>query len=140
MKNNVYFDFIKSLVHTNQTKHDSFFSNETINKTKDYLHTNYDVIKRQISLEERRLITSEGFDLLLFWVNSGEITIDFFERFTTILVSFNKRIKQQIDVDSLPGMIEMMSLVEYKDHGIYTTIEIYINSPELLKRQFNTVH
>ena len=140
MKNDLYFDFFKSLIHSHQIKYDEFFSNEIIDKTKDYLETDYCVFYRQLSKEEQRLITTEAFQLLLFWVKTDEISIDFFERFLTILVSFDSRISFAIDVDTLPTIIEMISLVDYKDHVIYTTLEIYVNSPEILTKRFNIIH
>ena len=140
MKKELLVDFYKSMLHSEQIQSDDFFSNEIVHKAKNLSRDDYDVFCRQRSLDEAGVITSEAFNLLLFWIKTGEITIDFFERFMTILTSFSEYIFMAVDEESLPGMVEMMSLVDFKDYVIYTTIEIFIDSPDLLRRQFDLIH
>ena len=140
MKREKHFNFFKSLMQSHQIQSDKFFSNDTINRVVPFSQDIDGIYLRIMSHEESRVITPEAFRLMLFWVNSDEISIDFFERFLSILVSFTEQIYYPIDEEALPPMIEMMSLVDFKDHVIYTTIEIYIESPDLLRKQFNIVH
>jgi hypothetical protein len=93
-----------------------------------------------VTHDELRVITVEAFNLLIFWVNEGEIAIDFFERFMAILVQFKDKISCPLEPNALPGMIEMMSVVNFKDHAIYTTLEIYAQSPDFLRNQFSAIH
>jgi len=140
MKHDLNSDFFRSLIYSHMIKHDNFFSDEIIDKTKDYMNTDYASLKRSLSTEEKELITEEAFQLLLYWVNTDEISIDFFERFLTILTTFDRKITLPVDVSILSPMIEMMSLIGYKDHAIYTAIDIYVNTPELLTKRFNIIH
>ena len=140
MKKDLYTEFFKSYFDSQRVKNDNFFPNETINRVNDnlfYENTNYN---RQITSDEERVITAEAFELFLYWVRNGEIEIEFFERFLTILVMFSEQIYIPIDQYVLPAMVEMISLIEFKDHIIYKTIEIYIESPELLRYNFNVIH
>jgi len=125
---------------TPQKRSDSFFPNEIIEKVQRNTSLNFNTYFRQPTEHELFLLTEEAFELLLFWVNKGDVTIDFFERFMAILLSFEDRIDEPIDDTHLPSMLEMISLVDYVDQVIYTTIELYIISPSLLKRPFEVVH
>jgi len=135
-----YLSFYKSIAHFDGIETDDFFSNDIVKKAKNFFTKDYEFFKRQISNEEKQVIRQDAFDLMLFWVNDEELSIDFFERFLAILVSFSNEITNPIDKDSLSGMIEMISIIDFKDHAIYTTIEIFINHPFLMKGHINVVH
>ena len=140
MKKDDFFDFYKNLAHLTKVDSDGFFSNETVKKAKNLLQRDYEVFYRQISKEEELVITQDAFHLMLFWVKNNEISIDFFERFLSILVSFSQKIIIPIDENTLPAMIEIMGLVDYKDYAIYTTIKLYVQSPDLMRKQFQVIH
>jgi len=140
MQKEMLIDLVKKMMHSEKVRPDDFFPNEMICEVEYFSQANYDVFYRQISNEETKVITEGAFHMLLFWLKNGEITIDIFERFLAILVFFSAQIFTPVDEESLPAMLEMMSLVDYKDHAICKTIQMYINSPDLLRKQMNLVH
>jgi len=116
------------------------FPNEIIQKVSGNLNIDYNTIYRQLSPEEQRLITPEAYQLLLFWVKKGDVTPDFFERFLAILVTFAGRIDEPIDEYHMPSMMEIISLAEYSNQVIYTTIELFSISPNILRKPFEIIH
>jgi len=139
VKTSPLWDLVKSMVHTQKIKHDDFFPNEVIQQANDFLQNDYQHYHRTASPEEDLVITPEAFFLLHFWLNSGEISLDFFERFLSILVSLSDKIKIPIDEESLPSLVEMISLVQYKDHAIYTALELYIEAPFSLRKPYEVI-
>jgi hypothetical protein len=138
MKKDIYMDFYTNMLRGRSVQSDDFFSNETIALANAQSNL-YDGHRMQ-SREEERVITDEAFHLLLFWVRSGELDPEVFERVMSILVTYSHKIKRPIDQYSIPGMIELMSLIDFKDHVIYSTIELYISAPDLLKNRFQQEH
>jgi hypothetical protein len=138
-RDEVFLEIFKSIYHTQQVKNDDFFPNEIIDKVSSRFFVDYSIYNRIPSMEEEAVITPDAFNLLLFWVKNGDITLDFFERFLTILVSHIEKIFDPVDEDSLTSMVEMIALVDYPDHAIYTAIEIFIDAPETLNRVTNLV-
>ena len=140
MKKEIYIDFYKNFMESLKVQSDNFFPNETIEMVQPLSNSDRNTYLRLQSEDECRVITREAFALLLFWVQNNEIEIEFFERFLSIAILFKEKIFLPISEDILPSMIEMMSVVGFKDHAIYTTIEIYIETPELLVKRFTTIH
>ena len=134
----VFWELFKNIVQNENVKNDDFFPNEIIQRVKSPL--SYNKYFRYPSTEELQVLTSEAFFLLLFWVKSGDITLDFFERFLSILITYQPKIKQPISDEAITSMVEMISLVEFKEHVIYTTIELYLESPSSLKCNDLSVH
>jgi len=136
----VIMDFCDTMKDTPQQKSNDFFPKEIIQKVSGNLDIDYRTVFRQPSEEESELITDEAFQLLLFWVKKGDITPDFFERFLAILVSFADRIEEPIDENHLPSMIEIISLAQYTNQVIHTTIELFTLSPYILKKPYEIIH
>ncbi|MCL1826453.1 MAG: hypothetical protein FWG20_00225 [Candidatus Cloacimonetes bacterium] len=135
MKKEISIDLTKNFLEIQRILSDDFFSDRTIQMITPTPQNDCSNYLRQQSFEEREVICRQSFDLLLFWVRSGEVEIDFFERFMSIAVMFRGRIEVPIDDLILPQLIEMMSVGEYKDHAIYTTLEIYSKNPDLLSKK-----
>ena len=140
MKTELYNDFFRNLVLSQAIRNDDFFPNELIKRVNNQTETDYQSYQRQLSSDEESVITQEGFNILLFWVNTGEIDYIVFERFMSILITYKGRLRRPIDEFALPGMIELMGLIEFKDHVIYSTIDLYMNSPDLLRNRFQAIH
>ena len=135
---NVFWDLFKSMVHTYNIKNDDFFPNELIDQVQN--SNDYSVYSRQQSKEELSVLTPKAFDLLLFWVQNKEIEISFFERFMTILISYIGKIREPISEDYIVSIIEMISIVDFQDHIIFTTIDLYLEAPDVLFRQQEIIH
>ena len=140
MKKDLHIEFYRNYIQNRKVNDDNFFANETIEKVQGYLYINCEDYHRFIGKEEAEVISLEAFELLLFWVQAGELEIEYFERFLSILVTFSERVVQPIDKDIAIAMIEMMKLVDFKEHVIYTTIELYLEAPDLLRYRFDAVH
>jgi hypothetical protein len=138
-KSTPLWDLVKSMIHTQKIQQDDFFSNEVVGKANDCHDIDYQSYIRLSSIEEKQTITPEAFSLMLFWLKNEEISLDFFERFMTILVSFADKMKVPIDEESLPCLVEMIGLVQYKDHAIYTALELYVESPFSLRKPYEVV-
>ena len=140
MKKEAYLDFFKNFLHTQIIENDDFFSNNTIAVANISNHCDYSYYYRFMSYEEEYVITKNAFDLFLYWIQIGDVEKEVFERFMSILITFRDRILIPIDECILPAMIEIMKVLDFKEHVIYSTIELYIKSPNLLRKQFNQVH
>lgn len=127
---NTVFGSFNTMINSYNVKNDNFFPNEIIEKVQE--QGDYSVSKRVASVDELSVITQTAFDLLIFWVKSGEITVDFFERFLTILLSYHSKIKDPITEEHIVTIIEMISIVEFHDHVIYTTLNLYTEVPQVL--------
>jgi hypothetical protein len=89
----------------------------------DYLSGN-----RIMSSEEEKVLEIEAFELLLFWVCNNEISIDFFEKFLTILVCYENVINIPFNKEDIVSLVEMVSMVECEDYAVLPALEIYLNS------------
>ena len=140
MKRDMFIELYKNFLQNINTNDDDFFSNEAIKKANDLVFLKNSRYKRVISKEEVMVITTDAFDLLLFWVQCGELDIEHFEKFISILVTFSRRIVVPLDKEIATAMIEMMKLIDFKEHVVQTTIELYIDSPDLLRYGFSAEH
>jgi len=140
MKKEIYIDLARSFFDSLMVQDDNFFPNEIVEKVNENMPYNSINSHRILSPEEKKVITPEAFQLLLFWVHTREIKVDFLEKFMFILVSLIDKINLPLDASTLPSLLEVISVVDYKEHAIYTALEIYIDSPDLLKNKFNRIH
>jgi hypothetical protein len=119
---------------------DEYFSNEAFKKINGLNILRKCKYNRVMSEEEKRVISYEAFNLLLFWVQCDVLVIEQFEIFMSILITFSERIISPIDIEITAAMIEVMKLIDFKKHVIQTTVELYIESPDLLRYSFKAVH
>jgi hypothetical protein len=139
-KDDVFHGLFKHMLQMQNVKDDDFFPNEIIERVADDFQIDYTVFHRQPSPEELDVITPKAFELLLFWVKSGEISLDFFEKFLAILVSYQDKLLTIVDDECIVSMVELIALVDYCDHIIYTTIELFIESPQVLMKSYESIH
>ena len=130
-------DVFDSMMHTLNIKHDNFFPNEIIEKVNT--KSNYSITHRVASKDELQVITQNAFDLLLFWIKDEQITVEFFERFMTILTSYQGKIHNPVSEDTIVGMIEMISISDFRDHVIYNTLDLFVHAPQILNQSFSEI-
>jgi len=140
MKKDIYMEFYNNYLQNQRNYRDDFFPNETIDKANSYLILDNNKYNRMLSNEELQVIAIDAFELLLFWIQIGEVEIEHFERFMSILVSYSNKIFEPLDKEITTAMIEMMQLIEFEEHVIQTTIELHIEVPDLLRYTFNAEH
>ncbi len=140
MKKDIYVEFFKNILQSQKVQNDDFFPDEAIKKASEFTFSNYNSFNRIIGEDEKTVIEKEAFELLLFWLKNGFIEIEFFERFLSVLVAHEGRLKRKVDADIILSMIEMISVTDFQEHVIYTTINIFIETPEVFGKEINTIH
>ena len=129
-KRELFFDsLIQSAQDNDQKMVRNLFTKDQIIKFQNIEENDYRQYSRIMSTEEQQVITKNAFELLLFWVNSHEIDIDFFERFLSILLSYKNRLTYPIPEHDIISIIEMISMIEFRDYVIYPALEIYLTAP-----------
>jgi len=140
MKKDIYTEAHNYYIQNRKHLIDEFFIDRTIEIVNDDFVPDRNEYNRILSKEESAIITTEAFELLLFWVQIGELEIEQFERFMSKLVTFSGRIFEPIDREIATAMMEMMRILDFEEHVIRTTIELHVESPTLFRYSFNVEH
>ena len=141
MKKNLFDEFYyNSSLSLTDIRRDDFFAEATIRKVKDYLEKDDHKYNRLMSSEEKDVITQDAFELLLFWVECGELKKANFEKFMSLLLTFTHRIETPINKSLTVGMIEIIKALNFEESYVYTTLEWYLDDPHFLRTSYESVH
>jgi hypothetical protein len=139
IKKDFYHEFTESFAENQEWEKNNLFSKETTSLIQSFPQTECSHYLRQRSFDEMYVLTDKAFELLIFWVRSGEIEIEFFERFMSIAVSLKNKLIEPIDEHILPTIIEMLSIVGYDNEAISSTFDICLENPDKLTKRFTNI-
>jgi len=95
---------------------------------------------RLMSKEEKSVLSQEAFDFLMSLVKSRKIKFEHVEQFINQLLTFRSQLSNPIDLYTMSTILEMISFTNFQNTVIDQVIELYINSPELIKSLRHSIH
>jgi len=49
------------------------------------------------------------------------------------------KIHSPVSEDTIVGMIEMISISDFRDHVIYNTLDLFVHAPQILNQSFSEI-
>lgn len=101
-----------------------------------FKHTHY----RMLNHQERNILTVEAFDYFYSLTQNNQISYDNFEMIMYHLFLYLSDTDFQIDLPTITTLIEVMSFADYQEKAVTQTLELFLQSPEVLSNLKFTIH